>query len=482
MLAALLTVNSNLWGETLTLEAAVRMALEESYLMRMAAADLESAQQKHLMEEAGKTPSLSLAEGSSYGGLSYSLSSTVADQWSLANSVHGGVTLTDSLPGSGSYKVRFKSGFSAESDDSGTRFSISPSLSASISEPLFYNGKIIDFEIEKARDTLRNISLENSKITNITSSNGVIQGVVGAYFDLLSQQKELFYLQSGRDLLKGSHERAKTSFQQGMLTKQELTQSELSLQAKDEDILTLRYQILKARHNLSRRIGPDAASSELTLQELLPEIGGDIETHPEEAVSDNTAIRRMALGLQQEELTTQINGLSEAAAFKMGVSVQPVYPAGIDLTDYGNTFTGFFKSGSSLSLSFGLGLTLSLWDGNQQKYHRRRRELAEMKAKLSLDRMEQTQRQDFTAQLENRKLLQERLTLAEEHRKLSRQHLEEIKRLFERNNATAEEVKKAELELQNRENIIWRLKTSLFLNKLSILAMQGANLKKIFMD
>jgi outer membrane protein TolC len=360
-----------------------------------------------------------------------------------------------------------------------------PRISLGITQPLFVNGKIIDFDLFPA--TLRKAQLGylEQGAADTAQRNGTIGQAVQLYLSIVQLRKNVAQTTAAVEVTRGNLDSLQKNYELGLVAEADLLDAKIGLSRQEQGLLELSSTLAKTERLLAHSIGADGLAG-VALAEAIPDI---IFTLPREqaidkALGSHPLLRQKALAAEEKRVDTVIAGQQFASTLNLSFSWTPRYPFDASnnpytTTDFAGSFTDLFGSGSGNQYSFAAGLTIHLFDGGSSRETVAGSAALRAAAEQSLTAQRQSVQDQVELDYMQRASLEAKVALLQDAADLAGRRLVTEKNLLALGKSTDLAVAEKAADAEARADDLWRAKADLFLVLLDLHALSGDDLAAV---
>ena len=488
----LIVLPLSVFGETITIEEAIQSAIARSSALRQSKLRVASSiiREEEVLEN--MRPTLSFVSDPAYGlatrrapGLMPPLVPTAEEPSTLlVNSASAGISLTQPLSTAGVVSGALRGGFSISSDfpDDGevsSAFAFEPSLSLSITQPVFVDGAFLDTEqpmlaAEQAQRATRELTITGDLIARETAA------AVVALYTQLGTLRRAFTLQSAqRELLLGQLEQAEIRSSLGQASAREQLALQVQINRLDDVRLQSSLAINEIELELSELTGlPFTRETELEPVSELSARAGNLLSEtasgvtPEKLAADE-ALRRAEtnLLLARKQPQATVNG---------ALSLTPRYADDrADKDKLWGSVSDYFGEGAGVDIALSLGLSVPLGEKTSREREIRQAEIA---VDLAREEAENTandalhQQRLFEIRISS---LADRIELLKFELDFQESQLDTELELLELGVSTESEVAAIRSDILTADIELENLEAQLFLARMDLAAARGFDLATV---
>ena len=470
-------------AQELALEDAVAAAIERSSalaqselrteLARLRAETVADASDTRWTVSGDPVYALNTRRAADFASVSNPADFPPAPTTTLTNTTGGTVSVQQPLPTSGVLSGSVGTSFSAnttfpEDGDAATTFSLTPSASVALSQPLFVDGAFIDTRQPELTLEQAERGVSESRVTERQVRQQTAVTVARLFVQLDSLRRAMELQQSQRSLLQAQLEQARIRSEQGQGSQQEVFGLEVQLNRSEDAMLQTRLSARELELELSRITGLDiSADTELTGIEPL---SGRLEAVTAEAGS-TLDLQAAELAIDRARTDLELARKQEAATAQLSLALSPRYA---DARENADSLTGavtdYFGEGGGLDVALSLGLTVPLDQRATNERERRQAEISLDIAQRERDRIALEQATRFEVARERIAILQERIELLAFEIEFEQEQLASEEELVEIGASTQLRVQQLRGTVISREGELADLHAQLVLERLDLAA------------
>ena len=294
--------------ELLSIKQVVSLALKNDTTVIKSAQTLNSSLNEYKSLQAGKYPQLnfSTSYGVDYTSKKQEPGFTPADEYEkyTLHSVTLGFSLDQLVPTYGTLSAGISNTMTVQKGRSDTEewwfppfsgpqdttilatdpfFSQAPGFSLAFSQPVFFNGKIMDMELYGATFRKGEIGYQSAAEGNRISKNRAVYGAVSLLFDLVSLQNEIKKIEEAMELKKRAIDNLQGKFEKGLVAETQVWEMKVELGKEKEYLLANIYAIREKQGQLKLALGIAQDKSIMPDENLLqPELRFEEPGSPQE--------------------------------------------------------------------------------------------------------------------------------------------------------------------------------------------------------
>lgn len=419
-----------------------------------------------------------------YGYSNSSFSSTTSSPVTESHTLSAGIKLSQLLPTGGTAALSIEDSLSLSRTDINDSWAVSqePGLSINIIQPVFSNGRFIDFSSQENSRRNSQIGYEKSRMDNLVTKNNVLIAVLSSVHRTNILRQSRFIMEKGIKLANLRVEMAREDRKRGRISSSDLLAIELDVGRQQEALFDIKYQLVQAEMDIERFLGIDNASNykfDLNLNTIKNSASIETNTNPD----SNPDVLKAKLNVEQKEITLSLNKLADAPVLSFSLQTGPRYPNNrTDTSDPVSSLTDLFSKDAGINVSLGVAFNMDIWDGGVSKSSR---ESDLISLNISRQNLEESSRQAN----ENRKVLLGKLKLLEDKIELLKSNIEYDKQLLqreidlqERGSSTNVDVETVRLELLGKERDLQNIYGERYLTFLQVSALDGKSIEEVIKD
>ena len=478
--------------ELLSIKQVVSLALKNDTTVIKSAQTLNSSLNEYKSLQAGKYPQLnfSTSYGVDYTSKKQDIGSYGIDEFEkyTLHSVTLGFSLDQLVPTYGTLSAGISNAMTVRKGrwnalETDPFFSQGPSFSLAFSQPVFFNGKIMDMELYGATFRKGEIGYQSAAEGNRISKNRAVYGAVSLLFDLVNLQNEIKKIEKAMELKKRAIDNLQGKFEKGLVAETQVWEMKVELGKEKEYLLANIYAIREKQGQLKLALGIAQDKSIMPDENLLqPELRFEEPGSPQELYRNNPAIRQTELAAEDARLNRIIDGANDASTLTLSFTVSPRYPFIRQLepdATFEESFMDFADEMAGYDLGIKTELKVPLYNGAKWKH----KVAADRATELSLQQEAAYQKSNLLQALRmlllRRENLQERILLLEDNIKLKKKQAEVGRALVEVGQIAELDVIEIEIEYFVKENELEKAKMDLYLTTLDILSLMGRDLGEV---
>lgn len=480
-------------GAVLDVRRVVRSVLEHDPEVRTAVLEEAGARIGRELVRAQVMPQVSLGGPSPVGTIAWSRRE-ILDQTAIppaavettTTSAGALVSIVQALPTDGILSAGVESLMQVTDREDTRAYSQSLGFSASIQQPLFTNGKLVDLGLfDAGQELAAELPLRLAQSAADSTRNRRIIATLEHYVRVIELRREISVLERRIGTTSERIEQLRIRARQGTVTERTVWDNEITLDELREARLEAQYTLLQAEYAVASSIGVDYDLGEFDLSDVLPEIPSP---PPEDAVlsqalESNPSVDQARELLEQRRLQRVVNGRQYAATLSAQFSLSPAYPLDFDGAEtFAESYSELFGENSTWRPSGSVSLSVPIYSGGQARLRRSQDETAVDRAIIGLDETRRGMVQLVRGLFLRRRLLEDQLVLRRSALTLQQERFAEQQTLAGLDSITDLELREAQTEVESRENAVWRTAAELLLNSLRIFDAAGVRLSEFFQE
>ncbi len=408
----------------------------------------------------------------------FDISDAYADVRTL--SAGGGLQYSQALPTAGALTAGVKGLLGAGDDAAGTEWTLSPSLSLSLRQPLFAGGQLIPTGAASDAKASAAIGAEQAAIDDLSRRNQAVRSAVETAGRVMLLRRTLVVQEASLASAAKRAEAFRLRRGSGTATEDAALELELGAELVMRSLVDTRLSLREAERRLASALGlrGEAGPATPPLSERLPSVGAPAALSP--AASPDAA--RAALAARKARADAGSRAALDAPALGASVAASPRYPDSRDdpydlaraLTDFGDV-----EGGAGVNLNVALTLDVPLSARASRAYRARADALAAEAADAQLEQAERLAADRADSLAGRRAALLERLSIQRRIAGLEARKAERAAELASAGTASAEDAADAAAERDRAELEAFRLELELLLADLDLRALAGEDLAAV---
>jgi outer membrane protein TolC len=474
-------------GNDLGLKEIVDLTLDNDFSVQLSASQSEIARQGYLQVISSGKPSVYFSTDTFQNPLYGYTNSPIPEGATVLDNVHslgGGASLSQFLPTGGSASLSLSNRVNFAATAAGDSLvTQSPSFSLSLNQPVFVNGRFIDFRLLNISERIGEISLEKAVLDSRNLKNGSLFRTFALIVQVHSLRNSLVYLENTLDLAVLRLEQARQDRERGRISESDYLSAELGIGEQKQALLDIRLQLLKAEQLLKATLGIEDDIQNYTLFDDFTAI--ELPDSPEAllalAYKDNFDVAKAKLQLEEADLSSQAAGTSDRPTVSLSFSLEPGYSQNYAGSDFGSSLSGLFDEDAETAVSINIGLNVPAYTGGRTKIRKdieaETRKIADLSLNETGRKINDTMTELFLQQM----IYTERIDLLSSSIEYDKALLEREEDRLSFGSSTTADVETVRLQLLADVNDRLRYKGECFLNALDIYALAGYDLTEILL-
>jgi outer membrane protein TolC len=405
------------------------------------------------------------------------------------------LTLSQLLPTAGSLLLTLENAMSVSTIGSQVlsgsttypdpRYSQSPRVSLGITQPLFFNGKLIDFDLFPATFRKAQLGYLEQGSADVAQRNAALGQAAQLYLSIVQLRRNIAQTRASADVTRGNLATLQKNYDLGLVAEADLLDAKIGLSRQEQGLLELSSTLAKTERLLAHSIGVDGLA-DVTLAEDIPDIPFTLDRQQtlDRALASHPVLKQKALSAEEKRVDKVIAGQQFASMLSLSFSWSPRYPFDAannpyTTTDLGASFSDLFASGSGSNYSFAAGLTIHLFDGGSGTETLAGSAALGAAADQSLLAQRQAVQDQVELDLLQKASLEEKIALLTDAEDLANRRLATERTLLSLGKSTDLEVASKAADAQARADELWRARADLFLTVLDLHSLAGDDLAGI---
>jgi outer membrane protein TolC len=360
------------------------------------------------------------------------------------------------------------------------QFTQKPKLSVQLTQPIFVNGKLIDFDLFSATMRKAEIGYQKADLSRQSKTNQTLIQAVQLYLQIVQLRKNMAWTEKTIAVAQGNLDVLQKNYELGAVAESDLLDSKIGLQTQREGLLQLRSTLLKTERALAHSIGMDSLQG-VTLGDEVPVLDFPLssEQAAARAVEAYPLIRQLAIASEESAVDDVLAGQKYASTLTLGFSYSPRYPFTSSppyLADFEHSFTDLYTEGSGSDFVFSAGLNIHLFDGGQAVESKAQTAAAMRVARESLAVQKRTVLDQVETDMLEKSALEGKISLLEESVRLAKMRLATEENLRSLGKSTDLSVDSRRADLEAKQNDLWRARADLLLTVLDLASLTGEDI------
>ena len=473
-----LAVSTPATGQEITFLDLVDVLREENVELqqsarRAALADLGyegvlDAARPRLQASLGPLYGLGTRRGSDFGALESVTDFPPEAETTVTHSTGAGLSLQQLLPTSGSLSgsAGARLDISSTGDDDPI-YSLSPSVSVQVAQPLFVAGDVFDARSRDLALRTARIQRDRAGITVRSTENQLVRRLAALYVQAIGAYNSYRLQQRQVALSEERLSSARINAEQGRGAARDVVRQEVALGSARAGLLEVESQLLELEDQIAGVLGRTVSIERLSSR--LPTV-----TTPA-ATGEDESIMAAQLSLEEAQARVALAERTAGATLSLSVSLSPRYPderANSDsllgaVTDFSNGGDDD-SEGGGLDVQIAANVEIPILTGRENTIATRQRTLERELAQLDLESAVATVQRRRTLLSRRRDISQRRLALLRDELAFQMDLVTREEDLVEAQSSTVELVEAVELQAEALRNQIWQIEADLFLLDLEI--------------
>ncbi|MBN1646525.1 MAG: TolC family protein [Spirochaetales bacterium] len=452
------------------------------YLIQKSASDLRIAEQtaKELLKD--RYPQLSVDLGGVIGEM---LDTNISNGGILAyQGINAGVNIHQLLPTGGTLSLSagnmMQFGQLDFNDEINNYTWQYPQIGAGLSQPLFVNNRIIDFDLyrQRFRTIQKSIVMQESK--HKLDCNTAVFDATSVFFREIMLRKQIAQLEQFIALNEKQVSADRLFFEQGRMSYSDLRESELELETLKKNLVEAEYARLVNYHTLLLKLERDSDTELNCSNDDFPDL---ITINEQELLdilmSDNCSVHISEYMLEARKNDAIQNGLKSASFLNIDFYLKPRYEYGNLPENFGDSVDDHFDDEAGIDWRLGMSISIPL-DELSKGRNRKKVDAEKIRqAEMDLRKTRQEVINNFVQLFENRKFLTRRISLVIGNIGIEEKRLAETEQLLALEMVTPLDLDGVRIELLKKKNELWEIRSLMFLNDLTILSLCGNDIGMI---
>jgi outer membrane protein TolC len=423
---------------------------------------------------------------------------TTSDQ--ASQNVGASLSVSQLLPTAGSLSLSLGHTLTADSSSSvqtyqfppgvnvttypSAQFSQAPKLSLSLTQPLFLNGKLMDFDLFPATFRQAQLGYLVADQQKRAQVNQTLQQSFQFYLQVVQLRKNIAQMENAIAVGQGNLVTLMKNYSLGSVAEADLLDSRISLANQRGGLLDLRAALGKVERALGHSFGLGTLEG-VALSQDIPTV--DFAMKRDDAVAKAMAnhplIRKASLDAEGKKVADVLAGQAYASSLSLSFSYWPRYGSGSILSsptyDFNDSFTNLYSNGAGSNFSLSANLTLHLFDGGKQQADRAANAAAIKLAQDSVLTQQQSVQDSVDIDLMQKANLEEKISVLVDAVDLARMRAQTEASLLGLGKSTDLQVRAKQADYEAKQNDLWRTRADLFLTVIDLNALAGEDLAHI---
>ncbi len=366
-----------------------------------------------------------------------------------------------------------------------TTFAQAPRVSLGITQPLFLNGKLIDFGLFPA--TLRKAQLGylEQGSADLAQRNATLGQAAQLYLSIVQLRRNVAQTRASIAVTSGNVDTLQKNYDLGLAAEADLLDAKIGLSRQEQGLLELSSTLVKTERLLAHSMGVDGLA-DVTLAEDIPPLTFTLDRQHalDRALAGHPLLRQKALSAEEKRVDRVIAGQQFASTLSLSFSWSPRYPFDAlnnpyTTTDLASSFSDLFGDGSGTNYSVAATLTIHLFDGGNGKESLAGAAALGAAAEQGLLAQRQAVQDQVELDMLQKASLEEKISLLADAADLANRRLATERSLLALGKSTDLDVASKSADAQARADDLWRARADLFLTILDLHSLAGDDLAGI---
>ena len=491
LIITLLAVFSlNVFAQTASLgpKEVLELLLKDNLDLQISALNSAAAYQSYTQSLAAEKPRVSFATDTAsapFFGYSNSVEQYIARGLPAAEvkTLSAGLSASGPLPGGATASLSvLNSTRIITGDNDFITLEQAPLISLSLSQPLFVNGRFMDTGAASLNRRLGQIGWDRAVLNERELKNRLILNSLLLLNQVVSLRETLGYLEAQLDLFNLELLKGRENRNLGRISETDLLALELKKGRQERIIFDTRYQLAVAEFTLAGSLGLDG------LGPLKPEwnISAGNNPIPADPLKNgelHPALTAAYMTLEERNIISRLNGLSEGITADINLRMAPLYPSGREASgNLSDSFKDLASEDAGFSVSLNLGLRFPLYTGGAVSARRERDRLLSESVRLNLEKEKRALRDNLNLILRNIDTLEEKILFLEEQAAYDRILLQKERERVSLGLATDLDVETVRVSLFSKENEKAAAERELLIRLLEYGYTGGGDLENLLMS
>jgi hypothetical protein len=403
-----------------------------------------------------------------------------ADASSL--SLGGSLNLSQALPTAGVVSAGAKTLFKVLDPIEDLGFALSPSVTASLRQPLWAAGQLVPFAAAEAVKHSARIAADQAVLDDAGRRNQAVRAAVESAGRVLVLRRNLGVQEAFLNAALGRAEALDLRRSSGTATEDAALELALTAELARQSLLDTRLALQDAERRLASVLGLGPAPEGGQGGNLLPFLSDRLPRLPPAAVpgpGSSPDVARAALGVDKAVADSLARSTIDAPVLGASLVLEPRYrDTRPNSSKVSTAFTDFFEydSGAGVNWNLSLSLDIPLTAAAARDYRRRLDSLALEAAEASRTQTERAVNDRAAALAERRDALGERLDIQRRIAALELRKADRLDALAAAGTVPREDAADARAELDRDLAEILRLELDLLLTELDLRILAGVDL------
>ena len=364
------------------------------------------------------------------------------------------------------------------------QFSQQPAITLKLDQPLFVNGKLIDFGLFPATFRQAQLGYLQADQQKRSQMNQTLYQAAQLYLQIVQLRKNVAQVEKSIAVAQGNLETLKKNFALGSVAEADLLDSRIGVANQKGALLDMRATLSRTERALSHSLGLASLQS-VSLKEDIPTIDFQMTRDQEmaKAMGNHPLIQKMNLDTEARRINDVLAGQSYASDLSLSFTYAPRYPfsnsTSAYMSDFNHSFSDLYGSGSGTDWSLSANLTVHLFDGGKQQADRAANAAAIKLAQDNVLSQRQSVQDGVDIDLMQKANLEEKISVLVDAVELARMRAQTEASLLSLGKSTDLEVQGKRADFDAKQNDLWRARADLFLTVIDLNALAGEDLAHI---
>lgn len=396
-------------------------------------------------------------------------------------SLGGGLNLSQALPSAGVLSAGAKTLFKVIDPIDDIGYALTPSLSASLRQPLWAGGQLLPFTAADATKRSAQITASQAALDDLIRRNQAVRAAVESAGRVLVLRKNLAVQQAFLNAALGRAEALSLRRSAGTATEDAALELALTAELARQSLLDTRLALQDAQRRLASVLGLEPRAGDGSGASLLPPLADTLPSLPPVTIPglvESPDVVRAALGVDKVVADSVARSTIDAPVFGASLQVEPRYRDDRDDSSISSALTDFFVYDNNAGVNWNLSLSLDipLTARAAKEYRARIDSLALVAAEAQQDQVQRSVNDRAAALAERRDALGERLDIQRRIAALEERKADRLDDLAEAGIVPREDAADARTELDSDLAEILRMELDLLLTELDLRSLAGIDL------
>jgi outer membrane protein TolC len=359
-------------------------------------------------------------------------------------------------------------------------FAQKPKVTLGITQPIFLNGKILDFELFPAIFRKAQLGYQKADHQRRLQTNQTLTQAIQLFLSIVQLRKNLQQAEKTLAVGQGNQDNLQRNFSLGQVSESDLLDSKIAVSTQKQGILEMRASLARAERSLAHSIGRDSLAG-VSLGDAIPalELAESGDQLLRLALDNSPALLQQALAAEEKRVDDVLAGQQYASSLSLAFSYAPRYPFTASppyTADFARSFSDLYGSGSGTDWSFSAELKIHLFDGGQGRETHEGNQALVCVGQNSLISQRQAIQDQLELDLLSRNNLSEKVALLGDAVDLAARKLETEQSLLSLGKSTQLNVDSKRADQEAKLNDLWRAKADLFLVIVDLASLTGKDI------